>query len=273
MTFTQISVERDGPLMWLTLNRPQSANSITIAMAEEFCAVVRQAEADPDCHVLILRGAGRYFCSGGDVTGMADSEDPAKFLATLAGTMHEGLLALAESRLVTVAAVDGPTAGAGLGLVLNADFALASPAASFRSAYGAVGLTPDCGVSYLLPQVVGPRRAVEMGLGGRVANAEEALDWGLISELVESPDLAGRARQLGLQLAAGATQALGPTKRLLNAGRLAGYAEHLADELGTISFMTLHPDTRNRIEAFARSGKRSVSAAHSEEGTRPAEVG
>jgi 2-(1,2-epoxy-1,2-dihydrophenyl)acetyl-CoA isomerase len=251
MTFDQITVERDGPLLWLTLNRPQEANALTIRLANEFCMAISDAEADPDCHVLIIQGAGRFFSAGGDVAGMADAEDPAGFLRMLAGTMHKGLLALAQSRLVTIAAVRGPAAGAGLGLVLNSDFVLASGAASFLSAYGGVGLTPDCGVSYLLPQVVGPRRAAEMSLAGAVASGQDALDWGLATELVQDADLQGRARQLGVQLAGGATQILGPTKRLLNTGRLSTYAEHLDEELRMISSMIAHPDTGERIAAFA----------------------
>ncbi|WP_125617076.1 enoyl-CoA hydratase/isomerase family protein [Specibacter cremeus] len=250
MTFETITVERDGALLWLTLNRPNEANALSIPLADEFCAAIDQAEADAGCHVLVLQGAGKFFCAGGDVAGMAGSADPADFLRTLAGTMHAGLLSLARSRLVTIAAVHGPAAGAGLGLVLNADFVLATPKASFLSAYAGIGLTPDCGVSYLLPQIVGPRRAAEIGLGGRVATAQEALDWGLVTELVEEADLRNRARQLGERLAGGATQALGPTKRLLTSARLSAYAEHLADEVETISRLVSLPDSKERVAAF-----------------------
>ncbi|MET3920211.1 enoyl-CoA hydratase/isomerase family protein [Arthrobacter sp. UYEF20] len=250
MNFEHIKVTRDGAIVWLTLNRPEQANALTIAMAEDFCAAVSEAEADPGCHVLILQGAGKYFCGGGDLAGMANSDDPAGFLRTLAGKMHEGLLALARSRLVTVAAVQGAAAGAGLGLVLNADFVIATPTASFLSAYSRLGLTPDCGVSYLLPQVVGPRRAAEMGLGGRVAAAKEALDWGLVTELVEESQLHGRTVELAAQLAGGATQILGPTKRLLTAARLSAYAGHLADEVQSITAMISQADTGSRIAAF-----------------------
>ena len=255
MNFDNIKVERDGALMWLTLHRPNAANALTIPLAEEFAAAVAQAEADPDCHVLVLQGSGRFFCAGGDVAGMADSEDPAAFLQALAGTMHEGILAMTRSRLVTIAAVHGPAAGAGLGLVLNADFALASPKATFLSAYTGVGLTPDCGVSYLLPQIVGPRRAAEMCLSGRVATAQDGLDWGLVSELVEESALQQRARELGENLAAEARQTLGPTKRLLTTARLSAYAAHLEDERATISSLASHADTLDRIAAFAERGR------------------
>lgn len=255
MNFDNIKAKRDGALMWITLDRPGEANALSIPLAKEFAAAVSLAEADPSCHVLILQGSGNYFCAGGDVAGMADSENEAEYLLELAGSMHEVVLTLARSRLVVIAAVQGPATGAGLGLVLNADFVLATGDASFLSAYAGVGLTPDCGVSYLLPQIVGPRRAAQMCLGGQVVTARDGLEWGLVSELVKAPDLCERVRQLGEGLAAGAMQTLGPTKRLLTSARLSAYADHLADELTTISSMGQNPDTVRRIAAFAARGR------------------
>ena len=256
MSFVRIQVRRDGPVLWLTLNRPAEANAIDTLMSQEFRRAVRDAEADANCHVLILQGAGKFFCAGGDVAMMAGAPDPAFFLSELAGNMHEGLLLLAGSRLVTIAVVHGVAAGAGLGLVLNADIVLASPNAKFLTAYGAVGLTPDCGVSFLLPLVVGPRRAAHMALLGHAVDASEALAWGLVNEVVAEDELLHRAGELGGQLGRGATHALGPTKRLL-AGRTAtDYAEHLADEQATIAGMVTHPQTQEKLAAFtAKRGR------------------
>lgn len=255
MNFDLIQAESDGALMWLTLNRPDEANALSIPLAAEFGAALALAESDPQCHVLILQGSGRFFCAGGDVAGMADAADKSAYLLALAGAMHEVVLAMARSRLVIIAAVHGPAAGAGLGLVLNSDFVLAAPEATFLSAYAGVGLTPDCGVSYLLPQMAGPRRAAQMCLGGRMATAREGLDWGVVSELVETSGLRARARELGISLAAGAAQTLGPTKRLLTMESLSAYADHLEEELNTISSMGSHPDSLRRIAAFAERGR------------------
>lgn len=255
MNFDWIQADRDGALMWLTLDRPEEANALSIPLAGECATALALAESDPDCHVLILQGSGRFFCAGGDVAGMAEAEDKGGYLHDLARAMHEVVLAMARSRLVVIAAVHGPAAGAGLGLVLNADFVLAAPEATFLSAYAGVGLTPDCGVSYLLPQMVGPRRAAQMCLGGRGATAREALDWGVVSELVPTSGLRARARELGEGLAAGATQTLGPTKRLLTLEGLSAYADHLEEELESISSMGSHPDTMCRIAAFAGRGR------------------
>lgn len=255
MDFDNIKADRDGAHMWLTLDRPNEANALSIPLAAELAAAVALAESDPSCHVLILQGSGRYFCAGGDVAGMADSENKSGYLLDLAGAMHEVILTLARSRLVVIAAVHGPAAGAGLGLVLNADFVLATPEATFLSAYAGVGLTPDCGVSYLLPQMVGPRRAAQMCLDGRVVTAREAVEWGLAGELVLTSELRQRTRELAQSLTAGATQTLGPTRRLLTSDRLLAYADHLEDELSTISALGSEPDTMQRIAAFAERGR------------------
>jgi 2-(1,2-epoxy-1,2-dihydrophenyl)acetyl-CoA isomerase len=255
MKFENLQFRSDGGVAWIMLGRPAAANALSIALAEEFCAAVALAENDPEVCVVVLHGAGKFFCAGGDVAGMAEAEDPAEFLRILAGKMSEGLLALAQSRLVTIAAVQGPAAGAGLALVLNSDLVLASPKASFQSAYAGVGLTPDCGVSYLLPQVVGPRRAAEICLSGRVVTAAEGFQWGLVNEVVDESALQFRAEELAFRLTGSATQTLGPTKRLLTAAAIAGYGRHLDDEVATISAMVSHENTRRRIASFAARSK------------------
>ena len=199
MTYRHLTLEYDGALARLTLNRPDSANALDLDLAEELCAALADAETHADCHVLLLQGSGRFFCAGGDVAAMAAAADQGAFLKELAGTLHEAVLRLAKSRLISIAVVNGPAAGAGLGLALNTDFILASPKARFLAAYAGVGLTPDCGVSYLLPELAGPRRAAEMCLAGRVAGHADALEWGLINELVSADEIAGRAQELGQQ--------------------------------------------------------------------------
>ncbi|MDQ0618174.1 enoyl-CoA hydratase/isomerase family protein [Arthrobacter globiformis] len=255
MTFENLQFRCAGGVAWIMLDRPAAANSLSIALAEEFCAAVDLANNNRDVHVVVLQGAGKFFCAGGDVAAMAEAEDPAEFLRILAGKMSEGLLALTRSRLVTIAAVHGAAAGAGLALVLNSDLVLASSNASFQSAYAKVGLTPDCGVSYLLPQVVGPRRAAEICLSGRVVTAPEALQWGLVNEVVDESALQLRAEDLALRLAGSAAQTLGPTKRLLTRAAVAAYGKHLDDEVATISTIVSHENTRNRIISFAGRSK------------------
>lgn len=252
MSEATVLLERSGGVARLTMNRPDAANAMSLAFASQFRAAVAEADADPGCHVLLLRGNGRFFSAGGDVAEMAAAENPSAYLLELAGTMSAGVLDLARSRLLVIAVVHGPAAGAGLGLVLNADIVLAGESATFIAAYSGMGLTPDCGVSHLLPRAVGPRRAIELCLGGRVLTAADARAWGLVSEVHPDADLAAVAEARALELAGGATQAIGPTKLLLTAAALSDYAEALARESESISAIAAHPDTRARIAAFVQ---------------------
>ena len=252
--YETLEVSRSDGVVQVALNRPAEANALSIPLARELKAVVAAAESDPGCHVLVLRGNGKFFCAGGDVKGMAAAADSVAFLQELAGTMHEAMLALAASRLVVVAAVDGPAAGAGLGLVLNSNIVLVTPRASFLSAYDKVGLTPDCGVSYLLPRVIGQRRAAAVLLAGRMVSADDALAWGLANEQVDIVGLETRVQELCTSLTEGATQSLGPTKKLL-VGDLAAYSAHLDAEAASIAAMSAHPDSTARIAAFAQRSR------------------
>ncbi|TFD45984.1 enoyl-CoA hydratase/isomerase family protein [Cryobacterium frigoriphilum] len=244
-----------GGVTSLTFNRPDEANALSLELANAFRDAVTSAVVDPDCHVVVLAGNGRFFCSGGDVIGMAQADDPARFTRLLADTMHEALLELATSSLIVVAAVQGPAAGAGLGIVLNADLVVATDRAAFIGAYGVVGLSPDCGVSYLLPRAIGPLRASSMLLAGQTVGPSDALAWGLINEIVEQESLAAHVAGLAARIAGGATQSLGATKRLLAAGSAVGYAAHLKSESESIAALAGHADTRSRVSAFASRSK------------------
>jgi 2-(1,2-epoxy-1,2-dihydrophenyl)acetyl-CoA isomerase len=132
-----------------------------------------------------------------------------------------------------VAAVHGAAAGAGLALVLATDLVVSSPTARYTMAYANLGLTPDCGVAYLLPHVVGLRRAFDLALNGRVLPAEEALDWGLVSEVADDP--LTRATALARTIADGASNALGHARRLLRSAYEGPRDTHAEDEARTIS--------------------------------------
>lgn len=251
-----LTVTQQNAVRWITLDRPNEANALSLALATGFQQAIASAVADPECIVVVLAGNGRFFCAGGDVAEMAGADDASAFLRTLADTMHNALLTLARSRLITIAAVHGPAAGAGLALVLNADIAIASPKAAFIGAYAKVGLTPDCGTSFLLPRAIGPGRAASVLLTGLVLDAETALDWGLVAEVVDDSSLHARVGEVADQLVAGASHVLGATKKLLNATRLVGYEEHLEQEAASISSFVSHPATSALVQKFTERSTR-----------------
>ena len=138
----------------VTLNRPGQSNAFDLDTAREFSSVVERIAAS-EARAVLLTGNGPRFCAGGDVASMVVADDRAAYLRELATTLEAGLRAMSELPIPVIAAVQGAVAGAGLAVVLNADVVLASRSTKFLTAYAGIGLTPDCGVSYLLPRAVG----------------------------------------------------------------------------------------------------------------------
>lgn len=250
---TVIRTERRPGLVRIVLDRAEEGNALNLHMARGILAALHAAEADPDVHVLTLTGTGRFFCGGGDVRSIAGhpTEQRPAYLAELAGAAHEVALAMVTTRLLVVAGVNGAAAGAGLGLVLNADWALVAEEATLLAAYAGIGLTPDTGVSYLLPRTVGHPRSVEMTLGGRRLSGNEAVAWGLANASAPAAVFDGELTVAEDAFLQGAVQTLGPTKRLLRAGMIEGYAAHLRAEASSIAALAAHPDTVRRVNRFA----------------------
>jgi 2-(1,2-epoxy-1,2-dihydrophenyl)acetyl-CoA isomerase len=149
-----------------------------------------------------------------------------------------------------VAAVHGAVAGAGLAVLLNADLVVAARSTKFLMAYAGIGLTPDCGVSYLLPRAVGQQRALELALTGRVLTAERAHAWGLITEVVDDDQLAQRGEALADQLAGEPTFALGQAKRLIRESWTRSRPDSAEDESGTIARAVTTEVATARIARF-----------------------
>jgi 2-(1,2-epoxy-1,2-dihydrophenyl)acetyl-CoA isomerase len=241
----------DG-VAWLGFNRPAQANAIDVPLATAFRDIVTDLAADSTCRVVVLSGDARFFSAGGDVRAMISASSPTEYLRELVDILHQGINILAESQLIVVAEVDGAAAGAGFSLVLNTDLAIASSNATFLTAYGAAGLTPDTGMSALLPQIVGPRRANELLFLGRKLDAATALDWGIINEVVPAGALRERVIAVATAIAHGPFPALAETKRLLRSGRSVGYKDQLADEADTIVAAIGSDAARERIGAFTQ---------------------
>ncbi|KRA24659.1 hypothetical protein ASD65_09730 [Microbacterium sp. Root61] len=245
-----LDVRREGRIVWLTLNRPESGNALDQPMAEALVDAARGIRASDEPCVVVIRATGRLFCAGGDVAAIAAAPDQGAYISTLAATVHDALLELRAADAVVVAAVQGAAAGGGLGVVLNADLVVASSGARFLSAYAAVGLSPDCGVSWLLPAIVGPRRAMELTLTARVLDASEAQEWGIVTAVTAEDDLDEHVQALAESLAAGSIAARTDTRNLINRPRQ-DYREHLSGEVDGLARRIRTDETRQRIAAFA----------------------
>ena len=241
--------ETDGAVGRIVLERPEAANSFDLPAARAFGAAVAQAEATT-IRAVSLTARGPRFCAGGDVASFAAADDRGRYLHTLATELEVHVRRLSELPKPVVAGVHGAVAGAGLALVLNADLVVAGESTKFVMAYAAIGLTPDCGVSYLLPRAIGQQRALELAVSGRVLNAEEARDWGLVTEVVDDDQVAGRTAEVARALAGGPAQAFGETKRLIRSSWEVSRADNAKDEADTIGRVVTSDDAERLIQQF-----------------------
>ena len=235
----------------LTLNRPDVGNSIDSATADALLdAVVRVAE-DEAVRVVVLTGAGRMFCAGGDVRAFAATADSeAAVIARITAPLHAAINRLAQMDKPLVTMINGPAAGAGLGLALLGDIVIAARSAHFTSAYTAIGLSPDGGTSWLLPRVVGLRRAQEMILTNRRVTADEALTMGMITQVTDDAALEDIVAALVAMLASAPTAALGRSRRLLLASSSRDLPGQLEQEARAIATSAKSEEGRTGIAGF-----------------------
>ncbi len=211
-----VRLDRRGAVAYLTLNRPDAGNAIDVPLARALLGAVETVRADPMVRCVVLGGNGRMFCAGGDVKALHAAGDRLPvLLREILACLHPAITGLAAMEKPVISAIHGPAAGAGLGLAAVADIALAEPTAHFTMAYSRIGLTPDGGATWLLPRLIGLRRAQELALTNRRVTAEEAAAMGLITRVVPSGRLTEDVNALATTLARSATGALGITKRLL----------------------------------------------------------
>lgn len=242
----------------IRLTRPEVSNSVDLATAHELQAAVDAAASD-DIRVVLLTGDGPRFCAGGDVASMAAAgdtpESASDYLQRLADALDGALQSLTGLPKPVVAGVQGAAAGAGLAVLLSADVVVAGRSTKFLTAYAGIGLTPDCGLSWLLPRAIGQQRALELFLTGRVLAAEEALAWGLVTEVVDDAEVADRAAELAARIAAGPAYALGQAKRLARAAWMTTRAEAGTEESRTIMRAVTTDEAQELIAAFTGRGR------------------
>ncbi len=245
-----VLVDVRGEVAVVTLNRPDTANTLDLAMGRDLLAAALRCEADPAVRAVVLTGAGKAFCFGGDLRGMMSGEAPIEpYLKELTTHLHAAIVRFMRMEAPVIAAVNGTAAGAGVGLVAMADFAILAADAKVSLAYTGVGLTPDGGTSFLLPRLVGARRAMELILTNRALSAAEALEWGLVNQVAADAEVLDEALKLAGRLAAGPKGAFGRAKRLL-ATSLGALESQLTLESETIAAQAATAEGREGIGAF-----------------------
>lgn len=234
----------------IALARPEASNSFDLATASSLATAVAEAGRDETVRSVLITGDGARFCAGGDLPWAMSTQDPSAALLELADVLDGAFQAISALPKPVVAAVQGAAAGAGLALVLAADVVVAASGTKFLSAYGAVGLVPDCGLSWQLPRAIGQQRALELVLTNRALSAEEALAWGLVNRVVDADQLEASGLDLAAKAAGSSAFAAAQTKRLVRQAYDVTRAEAGADEARSISAAIATPEAQDLIAAF-----------------------
>ena len=213
--YETIMVEKKGNIATLTLNRPDALNAVDMVMREELRLALIEIERDSDIHVVIMTGAGRAFCAGGDLSTMG-TWTPLSARRRMQN-IHPVYKAIINSEKIYIAAINGHAAGSGLSLSCCCDFRIAVSNAKFGAAFIHVGLVADCGALYTLPRIIGIPKAKEIVMRGLTITADKALDIGLLNDMAESNEqMWEKVNALAEELAARSYIALSFDKNIIN---------------------------------------------------------
>jgi 2-(1,2-epoxy-1,2-dihydrophenyl)acetyl-CoA isomerase len=248
MTFEHIRLETSPTAVaTITIARPDRLNALSARTLEELRSAVEESGRS-GARCLLLTGEGRGFSSGADLGGDGGlPEDAGEALERYYNPLVEAIF---ESPIPVVAAVNGPAAGAGCSLALAADIVIAARSAYFLQAFVNIGLIPDAGATWLLPRLAGRARAMEMMMLGERVTAEKALEWGLISRMVEDEHLASESVALATRLAQGPTLALGLIRKLAREAGQIPLSDALAAERVAQRDAGRTEDFRGAVMAF-----------------------
>ena len=218
MPFDTIRFEVSDEIATLTLNRPDALNALSRDMTAELETAFAEikARAGHDIKALILTGAGRAFCAGGDVKAMNASERSAAAMREHLRASHHRMHDLIHLELPVIALVNGPAAGAGANIALAADFVFATPKAMFMQAFGRIGLIPDWAGFFILPRLVGLQKAKDLVFTARKVGAEEAKELGLVYAIVDEDAAMDTVHAFARRFTHASTTAIGIAKNILN---------------------------------------------------------
>jgi enoyl-CoA hydratase/carnithine racemase len=253
-------IEIEDEIATLTLDRPDAFNAMSPELIGELTLATGYLADSAPIRALIVTGAGKAFCAGGDINWFQKGIDEEGFDVSAdvrrgAEVMHQAIIDLRRVPVPVVAAVNGPAAGAGFSLALACDIRVASEDAFFAPAYGRVGLSPDGGMTYFLPRVVGPTKALELLLEDPNLPATDALVMGLVTEVVPGDQVMDRARERAAKLAKLAPHYVKMAKSLVGVSLENGIADHLQLERHGIADGIATEDAKAGIKAFFSAEK------------------
>ena len=230
MSYDTIQLEMRDSVCLLTLNRPDRLNALTVEVAKDFKAAITEA-IERGARAIVLTGSGRAFCAGGDLREMQeiakqDGRVEAFFDEPLR-LLNEAIVLIRETPVPFIAAVNGVASGGGCNLALACDLVIAAESAKFNQAFIKIGLTPDCGGTFMLPRLVGWKRATELLFTGELVSAKAAAEMGMINSVTPDDELMSRAMAMAEKLAHAPTAAIAEIKKLLEASATNDLRSHL----------------------------------------------
>ncbi|RVW05023.1 enoyl-CoA hydratase/isomerase family protein [Rhodococcus spongiicola] len=237
-----------------------AANATALDVDEITQATSALREGGSAIGAVLLVGEGANFCAGGNVRAFAAAERRGEYVGEVAGAFHEFVRALDDTTVPVVAAVNGWAAGAGMSIVCLADIAIGGASTKLRPAYPTIGFTPDGGMSWTLPRIVGASRAREILLTDAVLNGEEAVRLGLLSRLVEDDQIRDEAVRIARTLAVGPTASYAGIKKLSKSSRTNSLSEQLDAETASISAAADSPTGREGVDAFVEKRRPDFSS-------------
>ncbi len=233
MAYETIQFEMLGSICLLTLNRPDRLNALTVQVAKEFNAAVSEA-LERGARVIVLTGSGRAFCAGGDLREMqeiAGREGRVEaFFDEPLRILNESILLIRQTPVPFIAAVNGVASGGGCNLALACDLVIAAESAKFNQAFVKIGLVPDCGGTFMLPRLIGLKRATELMFTGDLITAAQAAEMGMINSVTTDGELLSQVMTMAEKLAQAPTAAIGQIKKLLEASAVNDYGSQLDNE-------------------------------------------
>lgn len=210
-----VLLQKDAGIATITLNRPDAMNSMNKGLVDDLIAALTDVKQDPETRVVVLTGAGKAFCAGGDLFYLASLTEPIvahRFIGR-AGTIISLIRGMEKP---VIAKVNGVAAGAGFNIAMACDIVIVAKSVKFAQSFAKVGLVPDCGGFYLLPRVVGMHKAKELMFTADLIDADTALLLGIANQVVDEAELTDKVNKLAIRLASGAPIALAFIKKMVN---------------------------------------------------------
>jgi enoyl-CoA hydratase/carnithine racemase len=252
MAYEHINVTEDSGITTITLNRPEKLNALAGHMRRDLAEALEAAGSDRNVHVVVITGAGRAFCAGGDIRAMAEliEKENADEFSRLLGSARRVVTAIRQMTKPVVASIGGPASGAGFNLALACDLRIASTEATFSQSFVKVGLHPDWGGTYFLPRLVTPNKACELFFLGETIDANEALRLGMINYIVEPAELETATRKLAERLRAAPAISVAAAKQAVYMSQTAEMEEMLRFETEAQLRCFESEDGREGVRAF-----------------------